>query len=645
MKHLFGYFLQEMQAALRLRDEQKLIDNPQYQCIRCELEIQGRSNDLKYLLFTCTDYAYCNGCRILQYLNNTCKWLPPIQFCDKSNALILADIGDPLSVECDQDYLGFMLDQFSAQLADLHHNGIAHGAISSDSLYFNEEYAVATLFAFGDAIPLEDEKDSQHMFLKDWRAFIELLQNMDKKKVFRNSFQQAEILLSKSDIIPIQEIADLFHDERDKSDHRRSNLYSKYEFLSRCTIVMPITDLGRLAEYIIYYYIQRLLLSNGYRIDENLDRVIGQSVKVNYIEGVSLTKISSHVFGWIWLRRRLEELKSANAEIFEIAKWKWNDTQKFEMNFRSEMRLLNDDVMDFSYFPFSSELIVYRFVHEHGSIRLSKVEDARQMIPRLQNNIQAFVEFYSQDSSMYEASKIDNHILQKLFQVLKSITAGLSEEFYRTENYGVDDSQGTLHNRRDDNNIDRTEFNQIAYLKNADVDWNWDIIGFSAICIASENADFKDPNIIQHSSRMIEIFPELFDLVLRGKLFLLHIPQNLRDLLMKHRNVRISRDFDEGFIKFIHSAAKESEKKAELESLREEKKEYELLRKEVTLLRKEAKEAKLLRRENELLRKKINDLETSLILKLLRKLYWILVYSYFFFVEICKLIYSVIKER
>jgi hypothetical protein len=60
---------------------------------------------------------------------------------------------------------------------------------------------------------------------------------------------------------------------------------------------------------------------------------------------------------------------------------------------------------------------------------------------------------------------------------------------------------------------------------------------------------------------MIQIFPELFDLVLRGKLFFLHIPQNLRNLLLNDANVRISKNFDDGLIKFVLSETEKKERK------------------------------------------------------------------------------------
>jgi hypothetical protein len=414
-----------MQVVSLIHSEE-LIENPQYKCSRSRV-----SDDLEYLLFTFeSDQAYCNGWMILQYLSKV-TWLPPIQFNDKNNLYIVADMGDPLSlVEKNPEYLRFMLDQFSAQLADLHRNGIVHGAISSDTLYFNEAYCVGTLFGFSDSVFTADKS----MFIEDWKALLDILQRFDITHRFRDEFQQAEKMLTLNS--SSEQIADIFHDEKETSEIRRSKMYSNYKFLCNCDLEMPITDPGRLVEYILFHYIRRLMLSNGYVIDDNVENVIGRSAKVIFIEGVTSSKISSHAFGWIWLKGRLEQLRIANPDIFRISNWAWDRTGKIEMNFRSNMRISNqNDVVDSNYFPFSSEFHAYKFVDDHGSIRLLKVEDLSQIIPREQNNIQAFVEFYAQDSLTTEASNIDFHILEKLLQIIKSITIGLAEEFYRRENY------------------------------------------------------------------------------------------------------------------------------------------------------------------------------------------------------------------
>jgi hypothetical protein len=99
------------------------------------------------------------------------------------------------------------------------------------------------------------------------------------------------------------------------------------------------------------------------------------------------------------------------------------------------------------------------------------------------------------------------------------------------------------------------EFNELVQQKS--LKWKSSVVGFAAVCIASEFFDLHDPASISRTAKMLQIFPEFLELVQAGKLFILHIPHNVRDILMAHKQVRISKNFDSGFIDFIRTETRD----------------------------------------------------------------------------------------
>jgi hypothetical protein len=368
---------------------------------------------------------------------------------------------------------------------------------------------------------------------------LDILQSLDSTNVFQDQFQEAEIILLTSDS-PSQLIAKHFQQANEVEE---PSFKSEYEFLSNLNLkqMRPITCLGQLTEYILYYYIRRLFLSNGLEVEPNdPDKVIGQSVSVVRAKNA---KISSQVFGWNWLKARLTQLKIENSVIFDDAKWSF-DAKQIEMNFRAELRTLNENEIIVSDFPFKGKTFeVFQFVHDdNGAIRLERVDN-----PLIYAGF-ASIEFYSEDSltSENKAKKIDEKILEKLLQILKSATVSVAEEFYISKLY---DPENTLQERRNDKTLSVEQFNQ--EVASETLEWDASIVGFAAICIASKLADFEDPKTIERSARMISIIPELMDLVESHKFYILHFPQNLRDILMDHKEVRISEKFNKGFVDFV----------------------------------------------------------------------------------------------
>jgi hypothetical protein len=228
--------------------------------------------------------------------------------------------------------------------------------------------------------------------------------------------------------------------------------------------------------------------------------------------------------------------------LIKDSKWTWDKTNKIEMNFQSDLKRidhLNDQLdLTFGNFPFSSTLDVFQFVRTNGIISLQKVDDLSKVFREEKvDGTQAFVEFYSEDISKKDgnAKEIDSRILEKILQVIKSITIGIAKHFYATELYS---DQKTIADCLYEANINPIEFNE-KILNTKKLKWNCDIVGFAGICISSEFANFEDPATIARSARMIAAFPELLELIDLEKFYILHVPQNLHDIIMAHTRVSI----------------------------------------------------------------------------------------------------------
>jgi hypothetical protein len=287
-----------------LSNTEDLVYDEEWECFRCRMDIQ---RDLDFLMLFESEQKYCMDSNVLQYLQQKCTWIPPFQECDQNNLLIVADIGDPISYgkrnQYDSTAFTLMLNQFSAQIAELHNLGIAHMKISADRLFYSDEHYCGTLFVFSDCKFFDYQDRNARKFIEqDWRVFLDTFRKLDKFSFWENLFKLAENLLESSTNIDSlsKDISNIFDmkglDDFDL-ESLRLEMTIPYAFLLNGGIDIPImTDGERLTEYILFYYICRFLLLNGFAVEpNNPSRVIGQSVKI--LDEPPNMKILSHVFG------------------------------------------------------------------------------------------------------------------------------------------------------------------------------------------------------------------------------------------------------------------------------------------------------------------------------------------------------------
>jgi hypothetical protein len=554
----------------RIENNKELVNNSRWKCTRCNLRIEAvpNDNDLQYLIVSySSEQMYCKDSNILNILREKYSWIPPFQCCDKDNILVLADIGDPLSslISANEEFndLESLFAQYSSQLFDIHNLGIYHRGLSLYNLFFSKSYGLGTILMFLDS-EFAIDCDKQASPEEDWWDLLEIFKKLDKKRVYQEQIKIAEEMLE-SEEFTSRKISDLFH----RNQKFASDSYCDYEFLLSSHLRMPITDIGRLTEYILFFYIRRLFIINGYDIklrDPKL--VIGQTVKVSH-GGLAKSKISSHVFGWNWLKKRLGELKIHNQAILEDSKWAWNDTTVIEMNFRSELvkagvgEVEKEDTgyIRIEDFPFSNTLNIFQFVVDpEGSVTIEQISNFSSDFKAGMESAQAFVEFYAEDSSLASSSqkpamKADSRILEKLFQLIKSVAVGMAEDFFANEKLSLTHNSSIAKYAGKSSNMSPQEFNELVQQKS--LKWKSSVVGFAAVCVASEFFDLHDPASISRTAKMLQIFPEFLELVQAGKLFILHIPHNVRDILMAHKQVRISKNFDSGFIDFIRTETRD----------------------------------------------------------------------------------------